>query len=130
MKSYALIRQRRETWWSSKGFTLMEVLVGMVLIGISVTILLSLVADHLRLTGKIAERNKKVFYAIKKTEEACLGILEGTVEIVENKKIWSGKTDDGTPWKVVEQTSKENENTILYDVTVGGINLQGVGIQK
>lgn len=108
----------------------MEVLVAMTLMGMCVAILLSMVADHLRITWKLAERNEKVLYAINKTEEACLGILGDGFEGVEGKKIWRGKTPKGLPWKVVEQTSEEGDETLFYDVSLAGLYLQGVRTQK
>ncbi len=103
---------------------------GMALMGMCVVLLLSIVADHLYITRKLKEKNTNTLHAINKTEEACLGILGGKFEGVENKKVWSGKTGDGLPWKVVEQASEENEGIFLYDVTLADIYLQGVRIQN
>ena len=108
----------------------MEVLVGVALIGICVAILLGLVADHLRLTLKLTERKNKVIYAINKTEEACLGLLGNKFEKVEGKRIWRDMADQGFPWKVVEEVSKEDESTFLYEVSLADVHLQGVRIQK
>ncbi len=108
----------------------MEVLVGVALMGICVAVLLGLVADNLRLTRKLTERNKTVFVAINKTEEAFLGILGDRFERVGDEKVWRGKTSEGLPWKVVERTSKESERTLVYDVTLPKIHLLGVNVQK
>lgn len=107
----------------------MEVLVGMALMGICATILISLLADHLRITQKLIERGNKILYAINKTEEACLGLLGDNFEKAEGKKIWRDTIGKGLPWKVIEQVSEEDKETFLYDVTIADVFLQGVRIQ-
>ncbi len=97
--------------------------------GICVALFLNLITDHLLLTRKLIERNEKMLHVINKTEEACLGVLRGDFEGVENRKIWRGKTNEGLVWKVVEQVSKEDPRALLYDVAIGDISLQGVRIQ-
>jgi hypothetical protein len=104
--------------------------VGMALMGMCVAVLLSLVADNLRLTRKLEGRNKKLFLAINKTEEAYLGILGDEFEKVGDKKIWRGLSENGVPWKVVEEASKESEEIFLYNINLVGLKLQGVRIQR
>lgn len=130
MKSCAARRPQRVAWLSSRGFTLLEVLVGMALMGMCVAVLLSLVADNLRLTRKLKGRNKELFLAINKTEEAYLGILGDEFEKVGNKKVWRGLSKNGVPWKVVEETSKESKEILLYNINLVGLKLQGVRIQR
>ncbi len=103
---------------------------GMTLMGMCVAVLLSLVADNLRLTRKLEGRNKKLFLAINKTEEAYLGILGDEFEEVGDKKIWRGLSVNGVPWKVVEEASKESKEILLYNINLVGLKLQGVRIQR
>ncbi len=119
-----------KTFRYNSGFTLLEVLVGMALMGMCIAILLSLVADHIRLTRKLAERGKRVLQVINKAEEASLGILGEGFDKVGDRKIWRGKTKDGLPWKVVELASTEDKGILLYNVSSATISLLGVGLQK
>jgi len=90
------------------GFTILEVMVAMAIIGISIGIFFGLIGNSSRLRGKIDEHSKWLLLARTKTEEAFLGILGKKYEKLNEEKTFEGVTKDGVPWKV-SQVDKYKE---------------------
>lgn len=88
------------------GFTILEVMVAMAIVGISVGIFFGLIGNSSRLRGKIDEHSLLLLLARAKTEEAFLGIIgkeykKLTTELPE-EKTFEGITKAGVKWKVSE----------------------------
>jgi len=90
------------------GFTILEVMVAMAIIGISIGIFFGLIGNSSRLRGKIDEHSKWLLLARTKTEEAFLGILGKKYEKLNEEKTFEGVTKDGVSWKV-SQVDKYKE---------------------
>ena len=87
----SLKRKLLHLWWSERnrkfecdlrpypnfqtGFTILEVMVALAIVGISIGIFFGLIGNSSRLRGKIDDHTKLVLFARTKTEEAFLGIL-------------------------------------------------------
>ncbi len=90
------------------GFTILEVMVAMAIVGISIGIFFGLIGNSSKLRGKIDEHTKLLLLARTKTEEAFLGILGKKREKLNEKKTFEGVTKDGVQWKV-SQVDKYKE---------------------
>ncbi|MEK7699959.1 MAG: type II secretion system protein [Planctomycetota bacterium] len=87
---------------SLHGFTILEVMVAMVIMGISIGVFFSLMGNSARLSGKINDHAKLLFLAETKTEEAFLGLLEKNYTGAKEKRTAGGTTKEGIPWKACE----------------------------
>lgn len=97
---------------SQKGFTILESMVALAIMGISLSIFFSLIGNSSRLRGRIDEHTKLALLARTKTEEAFLGILEGNCTAVGEKNIFEGKTKDDIQWKITETGKGKEEKKI------------------
>ncbi len=91
-----------------EGFTILEVMVALAIVGISIGIFFGLIGNSSRLRDKIDRHTEQLLIARSKTEEAFLGILGKKYVKLEGKKTFEGTTKDGVPWKVTE-TNKYKE---------------------
>src|SRR3989304_4834501 len=90
------------------GFTILEVMVALAIVGISIGIFFGLIGNSSKLRGKIDEHTKLLLLARTKTEEAFLGILGKKYETLNEEKTFEGVTKDGVQWKV-SQVDKYKE---------------------
>jgi len=93
---------------NKSGFTLLEVMVALAIIGISIGIFFGLIGNSSRLREKIDVHTKSLFLAQTKTEEAFLGLLGKQFKELKEKKTYEGISKDGVQWKVL-QTNKYKE---------------------
>ncbi|MBI5795093.1 MAG: type II secretion system protein [Planctomycetes bacterium] len=129
------------------GFTILEVMVAMAIVGISIGIFFGLIGNSSRLRGKIDDHTKLLLLARTKTEEAFLGILGKKYEKLNEEKTFEGVTKDGVQWKVSQvdkykearkkitmEASNEDESdvelppkgTTALSIHVEGINIDTV----
>ncbi|TVM00318.1 MAG: hypothetical protein CV087_14395 [Candidatus Brocadia sp. WS118] len=130
-----------------KGFTILEVMVALAIVGISIGIFFSLIGNSARLREKIDRHAELLLLARTKTEEALLGILGKKHEKRDKEKTFEGVTKDGVQWKVSEVNkykeavdkidfSKEvadegsievpPKGTTLLSTLVGGIRIETI----
>lgn len=98
------------------GFTILEVMVALAIMGVSIGIFFGLVGNSSRLRGKIDEHTKLLLLARTKIEEAFLGILGKKYNKLNESKVFEGVTKDGIPWKVSE-VNKYKEAMKRIDMT-------------
>lgn len=131
----------------NNGFTILEVMVALAIIGISIGIFFSLIGNSSRLREKIDRHAELLLLARTKTEAALLGILKDTPQMNDTGKIFEGITKDGSSWKVSEvdkykeamdkidlsENSAEEsfveippEGTTLLSTLVGGISIETI----
>ena len=129
------------------GFTILEVMVALAIVGISIGIFFGLIGNSSKLRGKIDEHTKLLLLARTKTEEAFLGILGKKYEKLNEEKTFEGVTKDGVQWKVLQvdkykearkkitmEASNEDESdvelppkgTTALSIHVEGININTV----
>ena len=101
-----------------KGFTILEVMVALVIMGISIGVFFSLIGNSARLRGKINDHSKLLFLAETKTEEAFLGLLEKNYTGAKEKRTAGDTTKEGIPWRVCEVKSPEPEKGKAFPITV------------
>ena len=118
---------------SEKGFTLLEVIVALAIVGISLGVYMSLIGTSFRLQRKVDDHAKRVLVAIRKAEEAHLGLLGNNYTSRDNQRIWKGTSKDGIVWKVIEsdkrdvkEKNKPVKGIVFYDVVAGGVNISSI----
>ena len=84
------------------GFTILEVMVALAIVGISIGIFFGLIGNSSKLRGKIDDHAKLALFARTKTEEAFLGILGKEYKELNEEKTFEGVTKDGVQWKVLQ----------------------------
>ena len=77
---------------SSKGFTLIEIMVTLAILGIALTVIIELFSGGLRLARKSEDYSRAVFYGRQLLEEICL-----QKEISEREEV--GEFEGGYTWK-------------------------------
>jgi len=129
------------------GFTILEVMVALAIVGISIGIFFGLIGNSSKLRGKIDDHAKLALFARTKTEEAFLGILGKEYKELNEEKTFEGVTKDGVQWKVLQidkykeaakkinvNASNENESnvelppkgTTMLSIHVEGININTI----
>ena len=142
-------RKRIRAAYGQTGFTILEVMVALAIIGISIGIFFGMIGNSARLREKIDVHARSLLLARCKMEEALLGILKKKPEKREEKKTFAGESKDGVSWKVTEtnkykETMKKNKmdgilqekdkrarelppkNTMVLSVCVEGITLDTI----
>ena len=100
------------------GFTILEVMVALAIVGISIGIFFGLIGNSSRLRGKIDDHTKLVLFARTKTEEAFLGILGKKYTKLNEEKTFEGVTKDGVQWKISQVDKyKEARKKITMDAS-------------
>ena len=133
------------------GFTILEVMVALAIVGISIGIFFSLIGNSSRLREKIDRHSELLLLARTKTEEALLGMLGEKQNKSDKEKTFEGITKDGVQWKVSEVNKyKEAEDKIdiqkkstdegsiqvspkgstLLSTLVGGIRIETIFFSK
>lgn len=97
------------------GFTILEVMVALAIVGISIGIFFGLIGNSSRLRGKIDEHTKLLLLARTKTEEAFLGVLGKKYKKLNEEKTFEGITKDGIQWKI-SQVDKYKEAKKKIDI--------------
>src|SRR3990170_3493161 len=100
------------------GFTILEVMVALAIVGISIGIFFGLIGNSSKLRGKIDDHTKLVLFARTKTEEAFLGILGKKYTKLNEEKTFEGVTKDGVQWKISQVDKyKEARKKITMDAS-------------
>jgi prepilin-type N-terminal cleavage/methylation domain-containing protein len=79
---------------SQTGFSLMEVLVAVAILGIVYSTLFSLMSGSLKNVGRIEERERVVQYSQTKLNELVINARQG-----ELRRFWSGRFDEKYSWQ-------------------------------
>lgn len=120
---------------NESGFTILEVIVALVIVGISVTMFVRLLGNSSMLRARVNEYDERLDIAISKTEQAFLGLLSGgSVQGGDGNKILQGKIGDkDINWRVEEKNdnsfSQQEREVLFYTVSVDGIDISSVCIR-
>ena len=119
---------------NDSGFTILEVIISLVIVGISITMFVRLLGNSSMLRVKVNDYDDRLDVAISKTEQKFLGLLENNSTQGDNKRVLMGKTSDkGINWRIEEEKddsfSKHGKDVYIYTVSVEGIDISSVGIK-
>ncbi len=119
---------------NDRGFTILEVIISLVIVGISITMFVRLLGNSSMLRAKVNDYDERLDIVISKTEQKFLGMLDNNSTQGDNERVLMGKTSDkGINWRIEEEKedsfSKHNKVVYIYTVSVDGIDISSVGIK-
>jgi prepilin-type N-terminal cleavage/methylation domain-containing protein len=121
---------------NDSGFTILEVIVALVIVGISVTTFVRLLGNSSMLRAKVNDYDERLDVAILKTEQTFLGVIEGFSAQGSGKNVLSGKiADRDINWRIeIEGENDDSSNARgrdvrFYTVSVDGIDISSVGFR-
>jgi prepilin-type N-terminal cleavage/methylation domain-containing protein len=119
---------------NDSGFTILEVMVALVIVGVSVTTFVRLLGNSSMLRAKVNDYDERLDVAILKTEQTFLGLLEEGSAQGNDKKVLRGKiADRDINWRIESENddsfSAHERGVYLYTVTVDGVDISSVGLR-
>jgi len=119
---------------NDSGFTILEVIVALVIVGVSVTTFVRLLGNSSMLRSKVNDYDERLDVAILKTEQAFLGVIKDFSAQDNDKKVLRSKiADSDINWRIEGENddsfSEHERGVYLYTVTVDGIDISSVGLR-
>lgn len=119
---------------NDSGFTILEVIVALVIVGVSITTFVRLLGSSSMLRVKVNDHDERLEVAILKTEQTFLGVIEGFSAEDDDKKVLKGKiADRDINWSIEGENddsfSARERGVYLYTVTVDGVDISSVGLR-
>ncbi len=119
---------------NNRGFTIIEVIVALVIVGISVSIFVRLLGSSAMLRGKMNNYDERLEIAVTKTEQSFLGLIKTGFDLGNNKNIVQGNIEGrDINWRLeaesVDGLSGYKRDVYLYTVSVDGIDISSVGLR-
>ena len=117
----------------NRGFTIIEVIVALVIVGVSITMFVRLLGNSAMLRGKINDYNERLEIAVTKTEQSFLGLIDGGFDL-DNKNTVKGRIEGrNINWRLDEESAEGfsgyKGDVFLYTVTVDGFDISSVGLR-
>ena len=119
----------------NRGFTILEVIVALVIVGVSITMFIGLLGHSAKLRSKVNDYDERLNIAITKAEHGFRGLVEGSSTVPDNdKSVLKGRiTDTDINWQIVDESfdgfSGYERDVFLYTVSVDGIDISSVGFR-
>ncbi len=119
---------------NDNGFTILEVIVALVIVGISVTTFVRLLGNSSMLRAKVNDYDERLDVAILKAEQTFLGVIKDFSAQDNDKKVLKGKiADRDINWRIEgkndDSFSAHERGVYLYTVTVDGVDISSVGLR-
>ncbi len=119
---------------NDSGFTILEVIIALVIVGISVTTFVRLLGNSSMLRVKVNDYDERLDVAILKAEQTFLGAIEDFPAKYDDKKVLRGKiADRDINWRIEGENddsfSEHERGVYLYTVTVDGVDISSVGLR-
>ncbi len=119
---------------NNRGFTIIEVIIALVIVGVSVTIFIRLLGSSAMLRGKVNNYDKRVEIAVTKAEQSFLGLIKTGFDLDNNKSIVRGKIEGrDINWRLedekVDGFSSFDRDVYFYSVSVDGVDFSSVGLR-
>ncbi len=119
---------------SYSGFTIIEVIVALVIVGVSITMFVRLLGNSAMLRGKINNYDERVEIAITKSEQSFLGLVETGFDLDNDKNVIQDKIEGrDINWRLEEERvdgfSGYERDVYFYTVSVEGVDISSVGLR-
>ncbi len=119
---------------NNRGFTIIEVIVALVIVGVSITMFVRLLGSSAMLRGKINDYDERLEIAVVKSEESFLGLLESGFDRDNDKNIIQGKIQGrDINWRMEDESidgfSGYKRDVYFYTVSVEGVDISSVGLR-
>ena len=115
---------------NDKGFTILEVIVALVIVGISITAFVRLLGNSSMLRSRVNDYDNRLEVAVTKTEQVFLGLLDSSLSHDDGKNVLEGRVEDrDINWRIEDEgvSSEQDGGVRFYTVSVDGIELSSVG---
>ncbi len=141
---------RRVFWWkritkilfdimfkgkqNNRGFTIIEVIVALVIVGVSITMFVRLLGNSAMLRGKVNDYDERMEIAVVKAEQSFLGLMEAGFDLDNDKNIIQGKIEGrDINWRIEDENidgfSGYKRDVYSFTVSVEGVDISSVGIR-
>jgi prepilin-type N-terminal cleavage/methylation domain-containing protein len=119
---------------NNRGFTIIEVIVALIIVGISITMFVRLLGNSAMLRGKINDYDERMEIAVEKAEQSFLGLIEAGLDLDNDKNIIQGKIEErDINWRLevesIDGFSGYERDVYFYTVSVEGVDISSVGIR-
>jgi len=119
---------------NDSGFTILEVIVALVIVGISITVFVRILGNSSMLRVKVNDYDERLDVAILKTEQTFLGVIEDDSAQDNGKNVLRGKIPDrDINWRIEGENDDSfgahETGVYLYTVTVDGIDISSAGFR-
>ncbi len=141
---------RRVFWWkritkilfdimfkgkqNNRGFTIIEVIVALVIVGVTITMFVRLLGNSAMLRGKLNDYDERLEIAVVKGEQSFLGLIEAGFDLDNDKNIIQGKIEGrDINWRIEDESidgfSGYEREVYFYTVSVEGVDISSVGLR-
>ncbi len=119
---------------NNRGFTIIEVIVALVIVGVSITMFVKLLGNSAMLRGKINDYDERMEIAVEKAEQSFLGLIEADFDLDNDKNIIQGKIEGrDISWRIedegIDGFSGYERDVYFYTVSVEGVDISSVGLR-
>ncbi len=119
---------------NNRGFTIIEVIVALVIVGVSITMFVRLLGSSAMLRGKINDYDERLEVAVAKAEQSFLGLIEAGFDLDNDKNIIQGKIEGrDINWRLEDESvdgfSGYERDVYFYTVSVEGVDISSVGLR-
>ncbi len=119
---------------NNRGFTIIEIIVALVIVGVSITMFVRLLGNSAMLRGKINDYDERMQIAVTKTEQSFLGLIGVSFDPGNSKKIIQGKIEGrDINWRLEDKNidgfSGYERDVYLFSVSVDGVDISSVGLR-
>ncbi len=119
---------------NNRGFTIIEVIVALVIVGVSITMFVRLLGNSAMLRGKINNYDERMEIAVTKAEHSFLGLTEAGLNLDNDKNIIQGKIEGrDINWRLEDESidgfSGYERDVYFYTVSVEGVDISSVGLR-
>ena len=119
---------------NNRGFTIIEVIVALVIVGVTITMFVRLLGNSAMLRGKINDYDERLEVAVVKAEQSFLGLIEAGFDLDNDKNIIQGKIEGrDIKWRIEDESidgfSGYERDVYFYTVSVEGVDISSVGLR-
>ncbi|MFV1974288.1 MAG: type II secretion system protein [Candidatus Scalindua sp.] len=119
---------------NNRGFTIIEVIVALVIVGVTITMFVRLLGNSAMLRGKLNDYDEKLEIAVLKGEQSFLGLIEAGFDLDNDKNIIQGKIEGrDINWRIEDESidgfSGYEREVYFYTVSVEGVDISSVGLR-
>ena len=118
----------------NRGFTIIEVIVALVIVGVTITMFVRLLGNSAMLRGKLNDYDERLDIAVVKSEQSFLGLIEAGFDLDNDKNIIQGKIEGrDINWRIEDESidgfSGFEREVYFYTVSVEGVDISSVGLR-
>ena len=119
---------------NDRGFTIIEVIVALVIVGVTITMFVRLLGSSAMLRGKMNNYDERLEIAVTKSEQSFLGLMEAGFDLSNDKNVIQGKIEGrDINWRLEDKSvdgfSGYDRDVYSYTVSVGGVDISSVGFR-